>query len=242
MILAILQARISSSRLPGKVLLPVLDRPLLELEIERLRRAKYISKLLVATSQYSEDDLIASLCEKLEVDCFRGSLEDVLDRYYQAAKPYHPEHVVRVTGDCPLIDPGIIDNVIELHVNASNLYTSNTLPPTFPDGLDVEVFSFHMLEQAWINATLSDEREHVTPWIKKAAKNHSKNFLNDSDQSNLRWTLDYQEDYLLIKEIVEKLYPMNPNFGYFEILSLVNDAPRFKKINKMHVIAREKYE
>lgn len=155
MILGILQARTSSRRLPGKVLKPILGRPMLERQIERLRRAQRMDKLVIATSTDASDDPIAALCQSLSVDCFRGPLDDVLDRFYQAARRYAPRAVVRLTGDCPLADPQVIDELIETHSRESYDYTANILPPRqIPDGLDVEVIAMSCLETAWREARL----------------------------------------------------------------------------------------
>src|SRR5262245_37090128 len=165
MILGILQARVSSRRLPGKVLKPILGRPMLERQSERLRRAHRLDKLVVATSTDASDDAIAALCESLPLDCFRGALDDVLDRFYQAAKRYSADTVVRLTGDCPLADPSVIDELILLHESGGYDYTSNTLTRSYPDGLDAEVAQMRCLEAAWHEAALPSEREHVTPFI-----------------------------------------------------------------------------
>ena len=158
MILGILQARASSRRLPGKVMKPILGRPMLERQIERLRRARRLDKLVVATSTDPSDDPIAALCRSLAVECFRGSLDDVLDRFYQAARRAAPRAVVRLTGDCPLADPAVIDQLIELHARGGYDYTSNTLTRSYPDGLDAEVTQLHCLEAAWREARLPSER------------------------------------------------------------------------------------
>jgi len=148
MILAILQARTSSSRLPGKVLKPILGKPMLLLQIERVRRARKIDKLVVATSNDPSDDGIEALCKQHGIDCFRGSLNDVLDRFYRAALTYNPEHIVRLTGDCPLIDPELVDSIIDMHLEGNYDYTSNAIQMTFPDGLDVEILTIKVLKEA----------------------------------------------------------------------------------------------
>ena len=165
MILGILQARASSRRLPGKVLKPILGRPMLERQIERLRRARRLDGLVVATSTDAGDDAIDALCRSLGVECFRGSLEDVLDRFYRAVLRHAPQSAVRLTADCPLADPAVIDRLVELHAAGGYDYTSNTLVRTYPDGLDAEVVALPCLEAAWREAALPSEREHVTPFI-----------------------------------------------------------------------------
>jgi spore coat polysaccharide biosynthesis protein SpsF len=240
--LAIIQARMSSSRLPGKVLKPILGRPMLAHHLERLQRGKHIDKLLVATSQEADDTPIANLCLDLGVDCFRGSLEDVLDRFYHAALPYLPDTVVRLTGDCPLADPEIIDRAIE-YFNAHECdYISNTLDRTFPIGLDVEVFRFESLQKAWQEATLPSEREHVTPFL----YNHPDRFTigqmtTTPDMSTHRWTVDEPEDFEFVSAVYEALYARNPHFGADAILTLLEERPELLKIN-YHIKHGEGYE
>lgn len=218
---AILQARTSSTRLPNKVLLPILGKPMLALQIERTLRANLIDTLVVATSDQAADDPIELLCDQLNVACFRGNLEDVLDRFYQAAKAYPAEHIVRMTADCPVIDPKIIDAVIELHTTSGADYSSNVLPPTFPDGLDVEVMRFDVLFETWQNAKLNSQREHVTPYIQESAKFKKSNLASQEDLSEHRWTVDEAADFELITFIYESLYPKNQTFGYQDILKLL---------------------
>ena len=226
MILGILQARASSRRLPGKVLKPILGRPMLERQIERLRRARRMDKLVVATSTDASDDPIAALCRQLAVDCFRGSLDDVLDRFYQAARPHAPRAVVRLTGDCPLADPGVIDELIDRHVAGDFDYTSNTIERSYPDGLDAEVMELRCLEAAWREAALPSEREHVTPFI----YHHPERFrlgrlVQSPDLSRLRWVVDEPEDFAFISAIYEALYPEKPAFGTADVLALLDRRP-----------------
>jgi spore coat polysaccharide biosynthesis protein SpsF len=165
MVLAILQARVSSTRLPRKVLLPILGRTMLECQLERVRASKFLDKIIVATSDQPEDSPIAELCEAGGIECYRGSLEDVLDRFYQAANQHQPKFVVRLTGDCPLLDPEILDSVIQFHIKGGFDYTSNCLEPSFPDGLDAEIMNFSTLQEIWRLAKRPIEREHVTTYI-----------------------------------------------------------------------------
>jgi spore coat polysaccharide biosynthesis protein SpsF len=226
MILGILQARASSRRLPGKVLKPILGRPMLERQIERLRRAKRMDKLVVATSTDASDDAIAALCQSLGVDCFRGSLDDVLDRFYQAARRYAPRAVVRLTGDCPLADPTVIDRLVEMHLSGGVDYSSNVIRRTYPDGLDVEVMEFHCLETAWREATLPSEREHVTPFIRGQGERYRfGNLVAPLDLSNYRWVVDDPEDFIFVSAIYEALYPQNPAFTTANILALLDSRP-----------------
>lgn len=235
MILAILQARASSSRLPEKVLKPILGVPMLKRQIERVQRAKLIDKLLIATSDDVTDDSIEQLCQQSSRECFRGNLDDVLDRFYQAAKPIAPEHVVRLTGDCPLADPYLIDEVIQFHISENFDYTSNTIEPTYPDGLDVEIFRFACLEQAWREAELPSQREHVTPYIHQQPKRFRIGiYKNNIDLSHLRWTVDEAMDFELVKTIYEALYPYKAEFTSQDILYFLNKHPELTILNRCY--------
>jgi len=232
MILAILQARVSSSRLPGKVLEGILGKPMIERQIERVRRARRIERFVLATSTDSRDDSLAELGERIAVDCFRGSLDDVLDRFYQAARVYGAAHVVRLTGDCPLADPELIDKVIDFHVAGNFDYTSNTLKPSFPDGLDVEVLRFSALAHAWREADLPSEREHVTSFIYKHPERFQLgSYAGPEDLSHLRWTVDERKDLEFVRRVYEALYPGKPDFGIQDVLKLLASHPELTKIN-----------
>jgi spore coat polysaccharide biosynthesis protein SpsF len=235
MILAILQARLSSRRLPGKVLKPLLGKPMILRQVERLSRAEKIDELVVATSVEVSDDPIEALCIEHNINCFRGSLDDVLDRYYQATKAWNPEYIVRLTADCPLADPSVIDDVISFYLAGDFDYASNALPPTYPDGLDIEVFKFSCLEQAWQEARLSSEREHATPYIyNNPLKFKLGNYENTSDLSHFRWTVDEPEDFEFVTKVYEKLYPNNPEFSMNDILTLIHNEPELIDINNMY--------
>ncbi len=235
MISAIIQARHSSTRLPGKVLKPILGRPMLERQIERVRRARCIDMLTVATSSQTDDDPVAGLCGALGVRCHRGSLEDVLDRMYGAALPDAPSHVVRLTGDCPLADPELIEQVVGFCIEGGYDYASNTLEPTFPDGLDVEMMRLESLATAWREARLSSEREHVTPFLYKHPERFRLgSFKAAQDLSYLRWTVDEPEDFELIERIYRELYPKNPAFSTSDILRLLDASPELKICNTRH--------
>ena len=232
LILAILQARVSSTRLPGKVLKPILGVPMILRQIERVKRANYIDKLIVATSTDASDNNLFEICQQHGIECLRGSLNDVLDRFYQVAIQYNPEHVVRLTGDCPLADPEIIDEVIQKHLTGEYDYTSNTVEPTYPDGLDVEIFRLSCLERAWKEASLPSQREHVTLFFHQ----HSELFnigsmKNTVNLSKLRWTVDELEDFELVNKIYEQLYPNNNSFSTCEILNYLNSNEVVKNIN-----------
>lgn len=226
MIVGILQARTSSRRLPGKVLKPILGRPMLERQLERLKRARKLDALLVATSADASDDAIVALCSELGVRCFRGSLDDVLDRFYQAACAADARTVVRLTGDCPLADPGLIDKLVALHVGGTDDYTSNTLRRSFPDGLDAEVMRMSCLAAAWRDARLSSEREHVTPFIyHHPDRFRLGNLSQERDFSAMRWVVDDPADFEFVSSIYGALYPARPDFGTDDILALLQSRP-----------------
>lgn len=235
------QARMTSTRLPGKVLKTVLDKPLLAYQLERLGRARHVTEQVVATTCNASDDPIASLCTALGVSVFRGDELDVLDRYYQAATQFGADVVVRVTSDCPVIDPAIVDQVIATFLAAEGRYdyVSNTRERTFPRGMDTEVFSMTALAQAWREARLPYEREHVTPFLYQHPERFS--ILNVDSGRPLglhRWTVDTPEDFELIQRILEDLYPENPQFCMDDILSLFDVHPEWMDINK-HIRQKE---
>ncbi len=226
-LLAILQARMSSSRLPGKVLMPVLGEPMLWRQIERVRRSQKISKLIIATSTDPSDDPIEAFCAARGVDCFRGDLNRVLDRFYQAAVQYRPKNILRLTGDCPLSDPAVIDELVDFF-NAGNYdYASNTIPHTYPDGLDAEIFTAKALAEAWRLAAVPYAWEHVTPYIYGNPQIFKLgSFAGKQDLSALRWTVDTKEDFERIRHIYEALYPENPFFGLQDILRFLTAESR----------------
>lgn len=232
-IICIIQARMGSTRLPGKVLLDLAGEPVLARIIERVKKSKLIDKIIIATSEKKDDDAIAGLGARLGVEIFRGSENDVLDRYYQAAKKYNYKNVVRVTGDCPLIDPEIIDQVIGLYREAGVDYVTNVIPPTFPDGLDTEIFSFAALEKAWREAKLNSGREHVTVYMWQNPGKFKQTHLNNSvDLSAKRWVLDNPEDYEVMKMVYEDLYNKNPKFRMKDLLAWFGLHPEIEDLNK----------
>jgi spore coat polysaccharide biosynthesis protein SpsF len=230
-VLAILQARASSSRLPSKVLKPILGRPMLAHQLDRVRRARSLDALIVATSTDSSDDPIERLCASEGVRCFRGSLNDVLDRYYQAALPHKPDAVVRLTGDCPLADPELIDRVVEFF--HSNRFDIAGADETHPDGLDVEVFRFDVLEHAWRHATRPSDREHVSRFIlDQPGRFRIGPYSSPVDRSHMRWTVDEPQDFELVRRIYEALHPRNPAFTTEDILDLLAAQPELLELNK----------
>lgn len=231
---AYIQARMGSTRLPGKVLAPVLDKPLLSFLVERLLQSQEINEIVVLTSHHSRDNPIVTFCEENHLLYFRGSEEDVLDRYYQAALQRRPEGIVRITADCPLIDPEIVDQAIRVfRENYPGIdYLSNSLESTFPRGLDVEVFSFQALEQAFQHAIQPEEREHVTVYLYRHPKIfHLKNIAHTPSLAGYRWTVDTPEDFALVRLILEHLYPISPQFRLKDILQLLAQYPLWNQIN-----------
>lgn len=230
--LAILQARCSSSRLPGKVLKPILGEPMIARQIERLRRSQRITRLVVATSDDPSDDPLSALCANRNICCYRGSLNDVLDRFYQTANAYPSDQLLRLTGDCPLADPELIDHCVDFHLSGDFDYTTNALQATFPDGLDVEVFRFKCLEESWKEARLPSQREHVTPFIYGHPERYRiGHFRQHQDLSALRWTVDCMTDLELVRGIYEHLYRSNPAFTTNDILALLARYPNLAEIN-----------
>ena len=236
---AIIQARMSSTRLPGKVLLPLSDKPVLEHVIQRVRNCKLVDKVVVATTVHDSDDIIENWCKKNNFNYYRGSLEDVLDRFYKVASQYKAENILRITADCPVIDSGIIDEVIEkYHEGNFDFYG---LSGEFPDGLDCSMFSFKALETAWKNSKLQSEREHVGPYI----ANHPELFAiggyeKFKNLGHLRLTLDDPRDYQLLSTIFNKLYDLDNFFNHEMIINLLNESPALLKINS-EIIRNEGY-
>jgi spore coat polysaccharide biosynthesis protein SpsF (cytidylyltransferase family) len=231
-IVAIIQARMGSTRLPGKTLMPLAGQPLLGHILDRVRASRRIHEMLVATTTDSADSEIVEFARGKGCDTYCGSAYDVLDRYYQAALQAKADVIVRITADDPFKDPAVIDLIVEALLAAPELdYASNTLEPTFPEGLDVEAFTWSALEDAWKDAQLPSEREHVTPYIWKHPERFSiENVRHSSDLSRLRWTLDYESDYKFAVEIYSRLYH-GQVFGMDEILELLSNEPKLQAIN-----------
>ena len=252
-IIAVIQARMGSTRFPGKVLQPILDKPMLWYIVERLQFISGIEKIIVATSDKKTDDPIAQFCESEGIDYFRGSETDVLDRFYQASKNENPEAVIRITGDCPLIDPNLIKRLLLQFIDSSNLdhiglatgagvANDDFNKGRFPDGLDAEVIRFKALEYAWLEAKNPLEREHVTPFIWKHPDRFQLGCLtSDKDYSSMRWTVDRTEDFELIKDIYNALYEKNPCFGLEDILTYLENTPEIMEKNA-HFLGQEGYE
>jgi len=229
-VLAIIQARHNSTRFPGKVVKKINNKSILEILIRRLSKSKYISKIIVACTKGPDDKAIIKICKKLSIDYFTGSENDVLDRFYNSAKKYKGINIARVTSDCPLIDPEIVDQVISNFFVKDVDYASNVNPATFPDGLDVEVFKFSALKEAYIKASQSNEREHVTPFIINNSKFKKFNLKNSIDYSSLRLTLDEKKDFILIEKII-KNFKKNLHFTLDNILNFYKKNSKIFSIN-----------
>lgn len=203
-IVAITQARFSSSRLPGKVLKKLGSKTVLDLHLTRVKKATLINSVVVATTKEPEADEIEAIAINQGLRCFRGDLNDVLDRFYQSIVQNKPDYVVRVTSDCPLIDPVYINDAIKKFLEAKVDYASNCLKPTLPDGMDVEIFTFEALEDAWKNAMLKSQREHVTSFIRDCGKYKVLSIEYPHNWGEVRMTLDTQEDYEVLGALVDQ--------------------------------------
>jgi len=222
---AIIQARMGSTRLPGKVLKDVGGQSVLARVVRRAGRATLLDDVAVATSILSEDDVIAEDCIRLGVHCFRGDQADVLDRYYRAAQFCRADVVVRITADCPLIDPELADNTIDEFIEQRPDYASNSLVPTYPSGLSVEVFTLVALQRAWREATQSYQRAHVTPYLYENPQLFSILSLTaEADYSRYRWTLDTEEDLETIRAIYQH-FANRDTFNWRDALALMERAP-----------------
>ena len=233
MILAILQARMSSNRLPGKVLRPILGRPMLSWQIERIRRSKTIGKLVVATSREASDDPIQAFCYETGVLCYRGELHDVLARFHGAAETFGPaEHIVRLTGDCPLIDWTVVDAAVDLQRQAGSDITGNGIKRTYPDGLDVEVVASPALDRAHHEATESSHREHVTQYIYQHPERFRLAHLTQTpDLGLLRWTVDTPADFEMVSKVFAGLAGHDNDFLQQDVLDFLERHPEIVAIN-----------
>ena len=240
-VVAIIQARMGSTRLPGKVLKEIVGKPMLWHVINRVKNAKELDDIVIATTNLKEDTQILDLASEIGVKTYAGSESDILDRYYQAAIMSKADVIVRITADCPLADPNVINKVVRYYLSNDFDYVSTSIKPTYPDGIDVEVFSFASLEKAWVEAKLASEREHVTPYI---WKNPSifiiRNFENEDDISYMRWSVDEQRDLEFMREVYSKLYAKDTLFYMEDVLDLLRKKPELTDINK-NIIRNEGY-
>ena len=234
-VVCIIQARMGSSRLPGKVLKDICGKPMLAWVVERVRLARTVDQVVVATTADIGDDLIAAYCQANQIECFRGDVFDVLDRYYQAARRYGAGVVVRVTADCPLIDPQLIDQAVKELRRRGLDFTANRLPPpfkrTYPIGLDVEVATMTALSEAWKNADQAHEREHVMPYLYSGPAVYNTSVLNaEADYGAQRWTVDTPEDLEFMQRLAE-LLGCRMDFSWRDVLALVEAHPELSEIN-----------
>ena len=239
----IIQTRMGSSRLPGKVMKKLDgEKTVLDYVVDQISNSKLIDKVIIATTNESEDDVIVEFAKNRNLDYFRGNTKDVLDRYYQCAKEFHLQTIVRVTSDCPLMDPVIIDNVIELFLSHECDYSTNKLPitsPECPQGVEVEVFSFQTLEKIWLESKLPSEREHVTPYIYNNPEKFT--IISNSDYAeicNLRYTIDKSDDLKLIKILIKKI--QNRPILTSDVMLIFKNEPTLFDINR-HYIRNEGY-
>lgn len=237
----IIQARMGSKRLPGKVLKEVLGKPLLWYLLQRLRQCKAISQIVVATSDSKDDQAIEDFCKDNQTSCFRGSEDDVLERFYQCALYYDMDPIVRITGDCPLIEPRFVDDVVNFYSENSDFDLVKT-GPTYPEGFDAEIFPHKNLEAAWQEAELKSQREHVTTFLWENDQRFKIKWLAlKKDYSFFRLTVDEKIDFEVVKEVIEELYPQKDVFFNFEdIFLLYQKKPAIFWKNK-HVIRNEGY-
>lgn len=236
-IVCIIQARTTSSRLPNKVLLNLPyngDKTVLEQVINRVKKSKYINKIIVATTTNKTDDKIEILCKNLQINCFRGSEDNVLSRYYEAATKYKADLIARITSDCPCIDYEIMDKLIEFHLNNNNDFSSNNQIHSFPHGLDCEIVNYNVLVEAFKNATEKYEKEHVMPYIYISNPNKYKlGILKDKNNNHdIRITLDTKEDYILLCLIYDFLYENDNFFNKDKIIKLFQEKSYLYEINK----------
>lgn len=234
-VILITQARFGSTRLKGKVFIKLLGKTLLEIHLSRLKKSKLADKIVIATTMENEADEIIEIANKLEVESFRGDMDDVLDRFYHAAKLYNPDLVVRVTADCPLIDADLIDKIIAFTIQEQVDYCSNTLIECFPDGQDVEVFTFKALKDAWKNAKLHSEREHVTPFIRNNSDFFYKQpfralaYIENIQLGDIRLTVDEAADVKVIQTLIENLGTDASMEAYVDF---IQNTPSLKTLNK----------
>ena len=234
-IVAIIQARMGSSRLPGKVLKEVNGVPLLKYQFERVKQSLFITETVIATTLREENDVITEFCEQNQISCFRGSENDVLSRYYECSREYKVDIIVRLTADCPLIDPRVIDEVVKIYLENDYDFVANTAPPegfTYPEGMDVEVFSFKLLERAMREAEKPSEREHVTHFFWQNPQFFSTYRIDlEKDFSSYRLTVDYPEDLDVTESVICGLYPKDPIFSMHDMIRFLDANPVIKEKN-----------
>ncbi len=236
----IIQARTGSHRLPKKVLASIEKKPMIWYVINRLKKVNEIDQIILATTKKKEDEKLIQIANNCDIEIFQGKANDVLDRYYNCSLKFNADPIIRITADCPLIDYVIINKMLKIFKLNKFDYICNNLPPTFPDGLDVEIFSFKSLKKSFEKAELKSEREHVTPFIRKN-KNNFKiyNYENRKDLSKYRFTVDEKEDLKFIRKIFAK-FPPQTNIVLKDILKVLDKNPELLKINN-RIIRNEGY-
>ena len=236
---AIIQARIGSTRLPGKVLMKLNEDTVLSLLLKQLKHSKFLTEKIIATTNNPKDDVIEKFATSNNIKLFRGDSDNVLDRYYQCAKKFSLTHIVRITADNPLIDPYIVDQAIKKYSTFNYDYLTNSIDRTFPNGTEVEIFSFDALEIAWKYAKKKSEREHVTPYFYNNPKKFKiHHFKQKKNQSKFRYTIDRKEDYALIVEILSRIKKRPVRTS--DIIDLLTTNPQLLKLNS-HIITNEGY-
>lgn len=232
MLAAIIQTRMGSSRLPGKTLADLNGKPMLQWLIERVRASRHVREIIMATTIEPRDDVLVEFARARGFRIYRGSEMDVMDRFYQTAKLFGVDEIVRVTPDCPLTDPALIDAVVEAHLSGKYDYTSNVVRRTFPDGLEVEVFSFPALERAWREVTRASEREHVTPYLRLTDRFRVRSVERSENLSALKWSVDTDRDMAFMKAVYQRLAPQGQIFHWEDVLRLVREEPALAVINQ----------
>lgn len=232
-ITAVIQARLGSTRLPGKTMMVIENAPLLGHLVNRIKATTYVNDIIIATTVNKRDDAIVEFAGNNNLKFYRGSEEDVLDRFYNTCVEFSVDTIVRVTPDCPLLDPQVVDLVVSAYIEGNYDYVSNVIIPTFPDGLDTEVFSFQSLKKAWHEAELLSEREHVTAYIvKHPDKFRIFNVKRDGeDISWMRWTVDTQKDFEFIREMFSNISIKEDMFYLEDVLDVLNRKPELLKMN-----------
>lgn len=238
-VLAIIQARFSSTRLPGKVLKSVLDKPLLQHLLERLAPSQLVDKIVVATSTQTSDDAIAALCQQLGVDCFRGDLNDVLSRFYHCHQQFNSAHIVRLTADCPLLTAELLDEAVASHLQQGADYTANCIERIYPDGFDIEVFTAKALQSAFALAQKPSEREHVTPYIREHFR--CANVNKPASHPEWRLTVDNPEDWQIVSHLFTELAAAQPLFSFADICRYLEQHPKWLAVNA-HIGLNEGYQ
>ena len=229
--IAIIQVRMGSTRLPGKVLKKLNGITVLESLLNQLNYSKLLNDKIIATTSNSEDDVIVNFCKSKEIKYFRGSQDDVLDRYYNCAKKFSINTIIRITSDCPLMDPQVVDDVIDFYLKNSYDYVNNFYKRTYPYGNDVEIFSLKVLEKVWEKATKPSEREHVTPYIYNNPDEFSLGWIeNKENLSEFHWTIDRKEDLIFVQNIFKKI--SKRPILMKDIIDVIKDDPSLLEINK----------